>query len=113
MSVQGLGGSYGHANRGAESYRGGTRTHRLTAAMTTTAQLIKRGGGRLCQATSVTGASVGTVTYYDTPDTVANGVKLFTVTPGAVPVSIDIPFDDGLLVVASASVTGDILSGYV
>ena len=114
---------YGHSFKGTESYQGGSRYYVITAAMGTAAQAIKLGaGGRLCKITN-TGLAAQTVNLacYDcntitTPAT--NGILLCTIVPGASssqpnPTIIDIPFDAGLVIVASGAVTGTVLIQYV
>jgi hypothetical protein len=113
----------GHSFKGTESYQGGTRYFVLTAAMGTAPQPIKLGtGGRLCKITNTgLAAQAVNIACYDsntitTPGT--NGTLLCTIVPGATasqtnPTVIDIPFDAGLVIVASGAVTGTVLIQYV
>jgi len=113
----------GQSFKGALAFRGGNNYFVFTASMGTTPQLVKGyGGGRICQITN-TGSSAQTVTlsFYDSPTTTSpstNGILLFTITPGATtsqpnPTVLDIPFNMGLVVVASAPISGTVLVQYL
>jgi hypothetical protein len=112
----------GQSFKGALAFNGGNNNFVFTAAMGTTAQPIKIGGGRVCQITN-TGSAAQSVTLsiYDSATIVSpgtNGTLLFTITPGSTtsqrnPTVLDIPFDKGLVVVASGAITGTVLVQYL
>jgi hypothetical protein len=91
--------------------------------MGTTPQLVKGGGGgRLAQVVNTGSAAQSvSIAYWDAADTTdysSTGTLLCTITPGATtsqrnPTPLDIPFDQGLVAVASGAITGTVLTGYV
>jgi hypothetical protein len=110
------------AFRGTESYQGGSKYFVHTSSQGTNVQLIKNGGGRLAKVTNTgLAAQTANISYYDSPTIVnpaTNGTLLFTVVPGATasqqnPTPIDIPFTFGLVAVASAAITGTVLTQYL
>ena len=105
-------------NKGFESYSGGRSYFIFTAAMGTTPQLVKYGATRLAGITNP-GATAFAVTLslYDSNTTTSpatNGTLVQTITtlqPGTT--LIDIPMFNGIVIVASAPITGTVLIQYV
>lgn len=100
--------SIGYINNvGPQAFSGGNVYFQLTAAMGTTAQLIKGGAGRLCRIHNPQ-AGAATIIVYDAGSadatTLSSAVIIFKGTlPTAVqsPLDIQIPVQNGIVVVAS------------
>lgn len=101
------------ASFGLESYSSGRNTFVLTAAMTTTAQGVKSGPGRLGRIVN-TQLGSASVEVYDAIDPSATGSApiLFKGTLGATAatcwVDLQLPFYAGLVVVATSTVANDV-----
>ena len=111
MAIQNV--SPGQAFRGNQAYRGGNNYVTLTAAQGTNPLLVKGIGTRLCAITNTqaTAQSV-TISLYDcntTTSPATNGVLIQTIAtlqPGTT--FIDFPVVNGIVVVASAAITGTV-----
>jgi hypothetical protein len=111
----------GQGFKGFEAYTGGNKYFALTAAMGTTAKLIKSGPGRLCSIVNgQAAAQTQVVTLYDAAfddaTTLSSAQVIWT---GIVPASttpkidIQIPVTNGIVIQAAAALTGSILVTFV
>ena len=106
-------------NNGPQAFSGGNVAFPLTNAMGTTAQLIKSGSGRFCRLHNPQGGAA-TITVYDAVSQDATTLSTAAIiwkgtlpTTGGLPLDIQYPFVNGLVVVASSAVADTIFLTYI